>query len=437
MRIDIVASDSGRFPRRDEPLRVGLPLGRGVLLDADRLALSDASGRQRPIVGRAVDRWSDGSVRWLLVDVLADHDGADQREVHELQLNVPAVAPLLTGPRVQNESGTISVDTGSVRFRLRAGGRFPFEEVLVDGAAAIDVEATALTIEDAQHGACTVTMSEIIVEEANALRVVVRAGGWAIRPDGDRLVQILARMHFTAYSPAVRFDVTLGNLRCAVHPGGFWELGDPGSVFIRDAAMSFALPDGGAGAATQHPRTEIRCSPEIGAPLAICEGDLELYQDSSGGENWRMRTHANRKGTVPLSFRGYRLRTDAGVVEGLRAAPLLTIAAGARRLAVTMPLFWQNFPKAIEASGRRVSLRLFPHQSSDVHELQGGEQKTHVFFVAFDTDTVSAMPLGWAREPLLAHATPDHYCASGAIPYFVSSADDPDAESRATRQRRH
>ncbi len=48
-----------------------------------------------------------------------------------------------------------------------------------------------------------------------------------------------------------------------------------------------------------------------------------------------------------------------------------------------MPQFWQNFPKAIEATNDSLTLRLFPEQFADVHELQGGEQKTHTFAVAF------------------------------------------------------
>ena len=42
-----------------------------------------------------------------------------------------------------------------------------------------------------------------------------------------------------------------------------------------------------------------------------------------------------------------------------------------------MEYFWQNFPKAIEATPDSLTLRFFPKQYADVHELQGGEQKTH------------------------------------------------------------
>ena len=38
--------------------------------------------------------------------------------------------------------------------------------------------------------------------------------------------------------------------------------------------------------------------------------------------------------------------------------------------------------------------------------MQGGEQKTHTFYVAFGRDAVTDEPLDWCRTPLLPHATP-------------------------------
>ena len=61
----------------------------------------------------------------------------------------------------------------------------------------------------------------------------------------------------------------------------------------------------------------------------------------------------------------------------------MTLERGDRWLGMAMESFWQNFPKAIEATPTSLTLRLFPGQYADVHELQGGEQKTHTFWVSF------------------------------------------------------
>ncbi|MEP7304803.1 MAG: hypothetical protein ABJA98_04725 [Acidobacteriota bacterium] len=414
MRIDILAPAGGRFPRRNEPIRLGVPLGRGTLHDAGRLSLSGPGGRPRPVAGRALDRWSDGSIRWLLLDLHVDHDGLDHQQACELHLDIQTSAPIAPALSVSDAEGTITIDTGAARFRLRAGGSFPFDAVLAQGASTLDVAATGLTIDDARHGPCTVAISDLVVEETNELRAVVRADGWASSPRGDQLIRIVTRMHFFTGSPTVRFEVTLRNPQRAVHAGGRWELGDAGSILIRDATMTFAQP----------PSTlpEIQCSPEIGIAVGTSSGDVELYQDSSGGEHWNASTHVNRDGAVPLTFRGYRLRTGSLRTQGLRATPIVTLADGSRHLSVAMPQFWQNFPKALEASGRTLSLRLFPRHCEGGHELQGGEQKTHTFFVAFARDRISEPALAWARQPLLARATPADYCASGALSYLMPVA---------------
>jgi hypothetical protein len=225
-------------------------------------------------------------------------------------------------------------------------------------------------------------------------------------------------MHFVAGSATVRVDVTLRNPQRADHPGGFWELGDPGSLYLREASVVFALPD-----APGDPWIE--CSPEVRSPFDRCAGtSLDLFQASSGGEHWNSANHLNRHRRIPLVFRGYRLRRNGVDESGLRAAPIVSIRRGERRIAVAIRDFWQNFPKRLQAEHSILTVGLFPTEHGDEHELQGGEQKTHTFFVAFDEDDVSPVPLDWTRTPLIAHPTAEQCCSSGAVSYLTSSADD-------------
>src|SRR5215203_687693 len=79
-RIIVAGSGRSSIPRREEPVRLGVPLGCGVASDADLLALFASNGRPRPLQTRVLDRWHDGSIRWLLLDFLADHDAASPAE---------------------------------------------------------------------------------------------------------------------------------------------------------------------------------------------------------------------------------------------------------------------------------------------------------------------------------------------------------------------
>src|SRR5205823_6081388 len=81
----------------------------------------------------------------------------------------------------------------------------------------------------------------------------------------------------------------------------------------------------------------------------------------------------------------------------------------------------------IEVTGNALILHLFPDKYADVHELQGGERKTHVFTVLFGPDEgreVVQRTLNWHRGQVRAAAPPAWYCASGAVPYLTPKVDD-------------
>ena len=90
---------------------------------------------------------------------------------------------------------------------------------------------------------------------------------------------------------------------------------------------------------------------------------LEIYQDSSGGQNWRSTNHANRHGQVMQTFQGYRVTADDCVIaEGKRATPIMAVGDHETRVTAAVDKFWQNFPKALEADHNKLSIRLFPQQ---------------------------------------------------------------------------
>jgi hypothetical protein len=90
--------------------------------------------------------------------------------------------------------------------------------------------------------------------------------------------------------------------------------------------------------------------------------------------------------------------------------------------------FWQNCPKTIEATSQSLTVRLFPNQGADVHELQAGEQKTHTIHLAFGPDRVTDQSLDWCRSPMFARISPQWYADTGAVPYLVPAASEPGSD---------
>jgi hypothetical protein len=254
-----------------------------------------------------------------------------------------------------------------------------------------------------------------VLETTGPLRVTILLEGELRSPTGVRAL-VIARSSFFRASPVVRLAVTVRNPRGAEHPGNFWELGDQGSIYFRDISLRLESP------------SEIRtveCWPETPGDCRVLAAPMSIYQDSSGGERWQASTHVNREGRVPVAFRGYRLVSPGLTANGLRAEPIVRVVDAGGESAVCIRHFWQNFPKAIAAETTGISLGLFPRAFADLHELQGGEQKTHTIGVAFGKDPVSEVPLDWIRRPSLVSASPEWYAAAQAVPHLTPAARDP------------
>src|SRR5207249_1030182 len=103
-----------------------------------------------------------------------------------------------------------------------------------------------------------------------------------------------------------------------------------GQELLDPASARMVLTDcrGYLGLAAAGPQVTWQAEPHL--PPRSAATDLEIYQDSSGGENWRSRNHVNRHGRVPCSFRGYGARHAGREEHGLRASPVVAVEGEGR-----------------------------------------------------------------------------------------------------------
>jgi hypothetical protein len=102
--IKLSASFPGVAPpvRKGEPFTVGVPLPRGRFVPSQAWSIVGLEGSRRSVQTRALDCWSDGSVRWLLVDGNADLS-PELQSVHLIPTtgevrDVPAIGVMLVLP---------------------------------------------------------------------------------------------------------------------------------------------------------------------------------------------------------------------------------------------------------------------------------------------------------------------------------------------------
>jgi hypothetical protein len=393
----------------EQPVTVGIPFPRGQVTDPTVLFLLDGQGHEVPLQTLPLARWPDGSVKWLLLDFLlgsVPQEGA-----------VWALGRRSNGPthhpgklHVEETPEEVVVDTGTVTFCLNRRTPRPLPRVLVGGEDLLDTEASRLLLQDPKGRLGTPRVERVGLEDSGPVRATVRLEGTFT---GRVRCRFLARLCFFAGTGLMRVRLTLHNPNRARHKGGLWDLGDPGSLFFRDLSLELALRDSAPTKMTW--KAEPGHSPRCGEA-----GPLEIYQDSSGGENWQSKNHLNRHGQVPCSFRGYRVRAAGREEVGLRASPVLSLQGRRGGLTVAVPEFWQQFPKALEAEGRLLRVRLFPEQCGALFELQGGEQKTHTVWVHFSSKAnESAGALDWVHQPAQVQAPAEWYAASEALAPFI------------------
>jgi PcRGLX-like N-terminal RIFT barrel domain len=401
-------------PRIHEPAACGIPLPRGLCRNADDLRLLSESGESIESQTQVIDRWPDGSARWVQVDFLASTGFSGQAH-YRLQpgspSRTPGAGPVLT---IREANGQVEIDTGISAFALRNRRPFPFQSVASRQGLAVDCDKSSFRVVDASGRVHPFESTTLVVEARGPVRGTVRLEG----SFGSTGLAGEVRLHFFAGSAVVRFDVMVRNPHKARHPGGFWELGDQGSILFTDLSFTLALE-------TTTPGQFACSSVEPCVAIEAFQLPFEVYQASSGGQRWNSTNHVNRDGRVPLAFQGYRVVSKEGTRLGRRAQPVVTAGRDdGTELSVCFHAFWQNFPKAIELSSTELALRLFPHQHGDLYELQGGEQKTHTFAVSFGPDTVSTPALDWIRSPLHTSSAPEYYAFTEAIPYLVPETQD-------------
>lgn len=402
-------------PGRGEPVSTGIPFARGSLRDASNLLLLDGDGSPVDSQWHVLSRWPDGSVRWLLLDFLRRGEaeaGTELRVVHAGGAFEKAASRLL----VTEAERAFEIETGACRFSVQRASFGVRASWSPDGAPE-SAEVTC-NLTGARGRIRPARVHAVELETAGPLRATFRIKGGFRRFRGAALPELEVRLSFFAGTGLVRVEFTLRNPRAARHRGGLWDLGDPGSFLFQDLSILVRAP--------APPRARIAWRAEPVAPVRDSRGRVEIFQASSGGENWRSRNHVNRLGEVPLPFRGYRVKEGNGEASGLRASPVMALSAPSFRISAAVPRFWEQFPKTMAAQDGLMRLGLFPREQGDLFELQGGEQKTHTIYLLFEAPpSGDDLPLEWAHAPTVLAADPRHLSACGAMGSFLAFDEDP------------
>ena len=384
--------ESANQARQGEPIRIGVPLPRGVLREPRGCSLADPAGRQVPAQFAAQSRWSDGSIRWLLLDACVDAAaGAEQT----FTLNAASAGSQDGGLVIDELTSHVRIDTGRAVFEVPLGAGETLTTVSCSGTVVLDARGVRVYARGAGGAVVETRFTDTRIEEQGPVRCSILRSGVLLR-QGRELARLAVRLIFCRDSAALRLECQIWNPQAAVHVGGLWDLGDAGSIRFED--LSVELQPARAPAAL-----EWQSAP--GAWSSASPGPWALYQDSSGGPQWNSPNHIDAEGKSTVTFRGFRVLGENGaqLAAGERATPAVRLLADPVTITATVEKFWQNFPKALRWSDGVLGVGLFPRESAHGFELQGGEKKRHVVSLDFDArrESRAAMALHAPLQVLL------------------------------------
>ena len=421
LSIPISIKERNGIGRVREPVSIGIPFPKGVIRDPSSLNVSTVDNERIPYAAEILVRWSDGSLKWVLMDLkisinpleesnlyVTSHSKTEQDKSSGWKLDIEETAE------------EFIVRTEKAEFHLGRTTFCPFSQVILGNSGVTDLSQSRLVLTDKNQEQWQAEVDRSTVESFNSQKGTLCFEGHfsSVKSREIHDLQFKCRVTFWAGHSYASNEITLWNPEAAVHPGGLWDLGDQGSRYFKEIGLELIIGgyDSHSVKYCAEPTRKVQPSKNI-----------VIYQESSGGENWKSRNHVNHLGRVPLSFRGYRIYESGELIdEGLRATPIISMTDGRIGISGTMSHFWQNFPSSLEAKGNQLKFGIFPGSFSDLFEFQGGEQKTHKIWVDFKNGDVEPDSLAWVHYPLIPHVSTEWYCQAGVFPYLIPESKIPE-----------
>ena len=369
MVANIFVREQDGISRSRWPITGGLALPTGVVTAPEALALTDADGQPLPLQARALTRWTDGSVRWLLLDLQADLAAYETKHLALAPCEPQARPPLAAegihdGEPLPRATGPLAVTGSSVRVVDADGHEWTERE---GGAAA--------------------------VEEHNALRATIRTCGVVAPVAGAKGIRWEARIDlFLGHSwTRTRFTYIVEDHGEPVH---LRELSVVMDVDVSgEPTYCFAGPTAPWGVDMAP-----LCCPEPGVILQTDANDSRVV--ASDGRTLREQTLKNR-GYVGVATEG------SGVAIGLGE-------------------MWQSFPKALRATRASLEVGLLPPECEQDVALEPGIARTHTLVLTpYESPEALDEFMTTINTPILPQMAAADWNRTGIMPPVLPPTDTP------------
>ena len=397
--------------RANEPVRMGVPLARGIAREVTELALTDAAGQAIPCQFREVMRWpEDNSLRWVHV---------------VFQTSVPAkgtaVARLVKGRPAESKSKVVvertgeavAVKNGLLKLLVKGPGFNLFDTVWYDPTGSFGPGTEIVK----SHNEGFVALidgqpykpgadSKVEVEEQGSECAVLRVSGRMATANGQGPFEYVCYIHVFAGSPVVRISFSYTNV----------SGNDPADhVALKD--LSLVLPTVWKSG-----------SARIG-------GEERVFTGRSG------KIFAKTSDLSEIMLNGTVAGRAAGKSTKPKTIGWADLSSGDRGVGVGVRWFWQMFPKVVEVTeDGKLRVALYAAESGTPLDVYMGQGRTHYLTFIFHGEIKDEELMNFfagTQMPLRALAPPRYYCREsegfGKVVESDPALFDPDVADRMVK----
>ncbi|MBI2194656.1 MAG: hypothetical protein HYU36_21975 [Planctomycetes bacterium] len=413
------------------PVTFGVPFPRSLFQDVSTIRILDERGRSVPAQFVRTGVWPDGSVRWALADFTADLDKPYFLSLRP-EMGASASQPQKPPPvlRMEHDDAGLSIHTGPAQYVFRNGSGC-FEELRLDldgdgklesGGALVRAAGQAFTLVDSTGRQGILEASRLGVEFEGPLHSAVRIEGEYRTAEGQRQAAAVVDFHFYAGHALARVSHKLIVTE------------DTNRLWFRDIAFTLPLSLQANASATfscdpDQPAAPFRAEITPGSEVAMVQDDFPHFGSTA--------SHFS----IAEVREGERKELQAGVACGEWA----DLSSGDRGLALQVPGFAEQFPKAFRASSSSLAVKLWASESGReldyrtpeiirsyfghdwipekdpcnlIPNVAQGTSKTHdlwIFPHAGPLTPEVASPFAATREEIYAAVDPDWIARSGVL----------------------
>jgi len=213
MKQTITLKNRMHIPLPSQPIRQGVPWPRGAVHEESTIGAMDQTGSPVPAATRVLNRWPDGSIQWMLVDLAVDFAPSDERTI-ELGPDVPPAPSPATCVRVVEDKRALTVTNGLLELSFSTTAGSIVNRWTCEGRSILRENGFDVTLTDKQDlvYSARAGLRRCFVEEANPLRAVVRVEGKHAAADGKTLLDYWLRFTVTAGRPDVAITYHYHNI---------------------------------------------------------------------------------------------------------------------------------------------------------------------------------------------------------------------------------